>query len=127
MENHNARRSVQKEEQSAMTIDRRALVARHRITLTEPNAMSPLSVGNGEFAFTADITSLQTFPAFHEQGFAAIPDLLKGKPVYPTTFSMPITTQSQWGWHTMPNPQGYTLDDALSAYETARAPLSRPL
>src|SRR5690349_15787118 len=51
-----------------MAIDRAALVARHRITLTQPDAMSPLSVGNGEFAFTADITGLQTFPEFHTQG-----------------------------------------------------------
>lgn len=44
-----------------MTIDRRVLV-RHHITLTQPDALSPLSVGNGEFAFTTDITGLQTFP-----------------------------------------------------------------
>ena len=73
-----------------MTIDRRALVARHRITLTEPNAMSPLSVGNGEFAFSADITGLQTFHAFHAQGLAHVSDVLRGKPVDPATFSMPI-------------------------------------
>jgi hypothetical protein len=109
-----------------MTIDRRALVARHRITLTQPNAMSPLSVGNGEFAFTADITGLQTFPEFHSQGLAHVSDVLRGKPVDPATFSMPIGTQSQWGWHTMPNPQGYMLEDALSAYQTARGPVTYP-
>jgi hypothetical protein len=48
-----------------MAIDRAALVARHCITRTQPNAMSPLSAGNGEFAFNADISGLQTFPEFH--------------------------------------------------------------
>lgn len=48
-----------------MAIDRAALVGRHRVTLTAPDAMSPLTVGNGEFAFSADITGLQTFPEFH--------------------------------------------------------------
>src|SRR5436305_356326 len=103
-----------------MPIDRAALVARHRITLTQPNAMSPLSVGNGEFAFTADITGLQTFPEFHAQGLPYVLDLLQRKPVDPATFSMPIHTQAQWGWHTMPNPQGYKLEDVLSAYATPR-------
>ena len=107
-----------------MAIDRAALVARHRITLTRPDAMSPLSVGNGEFAFTADITGLQTFPEFHSQGLAYIADLRQGKPVDPATFSMPIATQSQWGWHTMPNPEGYQLEDALTAYETPRGPVT---
>jgi hypothetical protein len=109
-----------------MAIDRKALVARHHIKLTQPNAMSPLSVGNGEFAFSADITGLQTFPEFHAQGLASTPDLFQGKPVDPSTFSMQISTQSQWGWHTMPNPEGYTLDDVLSAYETARGPVTYP-
>src|SRR5215208_7016081 len=109
-----------------MAIDREALVARHRITLTHPDAMSPLSVGNGEFAFTADITGLQTFPEFHSQGLAYIPELSQSKPVDPATFSMPIATQSQWGWHTMPNPEGYQLEDVLSAYETPRGPVTYP-
>lgn len=99
-----------------MAIDRAALVARHRITLTRPDAMSPLSVGNGEFAFTADITGLQTFPEFHCQGLAHT----QGNPADPTGFGMPIATQAQWGWHTMPNPEGYQLDAALSAYATPR-------
>jgi hypothetical protein len=109
-----------------MTIDRHALVARHRITLTRPDALSPLSVGNGEFAFTADITGLQTFPEFHTQGLPFVSDLLQGKPVDPQTFSTEIATQAQWGWHTMPNPEGYALEDALSTYETARGPVTYP-
>jgi len=79
-------------------IDRHALVTRHNITLSKPDPLTPLSVGNGEFAFTADITGLQTFPQYHANG-------------------MPLGTQSQWGWHSMPNPKGYTLTDVLESYE----------
>lgn len=107
-----------------MPIDRAALVGRHRITLRHPDAMSPLSVGNGEFAFTADITGLQTFPEFHAQGLADGPEQSQRKPANPALFSMPIATQSQWGWHTMPNPAGYQLEDTLSVYETARGPVA---
>ncbi|MGD2094992.1 MAG: hypothetical protein PVH77_08305 [Phycisphaerales bacterium] len=78
-------------------IDRKALVRRNNVTLEKPDALTPLSVGNGEFAFTADITGLQTFPEYHEEG-------------------MPLGTQSQWGWHSMPNPDGYKLSDILEEY-----------
>jgi hypothetical protein len=71
-------------------IDRRALVTRHNPALDRLNANSPLSVGNGEFAFTADITGLQTFPELYEK-------------------TTPLCAQSQWGWHSFPNPQGFAL------------------
>ena len=70
--------------------DRKSLVQRHNPTLTAFNPLSPLSVGNGEFAFTADITGLQTFPDRYEK-------------------SCPLCTQSQWGWHSFPNPNGFEL------------------
>jgi hypothetical protein len=44
-------------------------------------------VGNGEFAFTADVTGLQSLPQSYETG-------------------IPLCTQSQWGWHTAPLPDG---------------------
>ncbi len=68
-------------------INRRDVVSRHNPTLRELDPRSPLSVGNGEFAFTADPTGLQTFPQPYET-------------------QMPLCTQSQWGWHTAPNPTG---------------------
>jgi hypothetical protein len=43
-------------------IDRHALVARHNPELRAFDPWNPLSVGNGDFAFTADATGLQTFP-----------------------------------------------------------------
>ncbi len=61
-------------------IDRRVLVRRHNPVLRALDARSPLSVGNGEFAFTADITGLQSFPEPYASG-------------------TPLCTQAQWGWH----------------------------
>ena len=81
-------------------IDRHALVTRHNVMLFKPDPLTPLSVGNGEFAFTADITGLQTFPEYHQKG-------------------MSLGTLSQWGWHSEPNPKGYTLSDTLSEYTVA--------
>ena len=66
------------------SLDRRALVSRHNPTVTSIDPRAPLSVGNGEFCFTADVTGLQTIP----------------KPYEP---AIPLCTQSQWGWHAFPN------------------------
>ena len=51
---------------SSGLIDRHALVTRHNVTINKPDPLAPLSLGNGEFAFTADITGLQTFPGYHQ-------------------------------------------------------------
>jgi hypothetical protein len=79
-------------------IDRHALVSRHNITLDKADPLTPLSVGNGRFAFTAGITGLQTFDKFYRQGIA-------------------LCTQSEWGWHTSPNPKGYRMADVLEDYD----------
>jgi protein-glucosylgalactosylhydroxylysine glucosidase len=52
--------------ESRARIDRLALVTRHNVTLAKADPLTPLSVGNGELAFTADVTGLQTFPAYYE-------------------------------------------------------------
>lgn len=82
-------------------IDRAALVGRNSPHLTAIDTLASLTVGNGEFAFTADITGLQTFPETYRLG-------------------MPLGTQSQWGWHSFPNPQGYTHDETLRDYDFGR-------
>ena len=69
-------------------IDRQALVSRHDPVLRELDVEAPLSVGNGEFEFTADITGLQTFAE-------------------PYDATIPLATLSQWAWHTAPNPNGW--------------------
>lgn len=70
-----------------MAINRRELVKRHNPVLKEMDIHSPLSVGNGEFAFTVDPTGLQTFGEDYLEGIL-------------------LCTQSQWGWHTTPAPEG---------------------
>jgi len=74
-------------------IDRHALVTRHNPTISKIDPSAPFMVGNGNFALTADITGLQTFP---EQYSSLVP----------------LMTQAQWAWHSFPNPMGFTLADA---------------
>jgi hypothetical protein len=80
-------------------IKRKTLVKRHIPALNKADSLSPFTVGNGEFAYTVDITGLQTFPGYYESG-------------------IPLCTQSQWGWHTCPNPQNYTLEQTFRYYDT---------
>ena len=55
---------------SSRLIDRHALVTRHNVTINKPDPLATLSLGNGEFAFTADITGLQTLPGIAPWGQA---------------------------------------------------------
>jgi hypothetical protein len=55
------------------------------------DSANPFSVGNGNFAFTADVTGLQTFADAYSN-------------------TTPLGTLSQWGWHTSPNPGGFGMD-----------------
>jgi hypothetical protein len=85
---------------AAARIDRAALVRRHDPVLRKLDPLSPLSIGNGEFAFTADVTGLQTFPEEYES-------------------LAPLCTMSQWGWHTAPRPAGLEGKELrLTAYDT---------
>ena len=43
-------------------IDRQAVIARNNIQINQLDTLASLSVGNGAFAFTTDVTGLQTFP-----------------------------------------------------------------
>lgn len=60
-------------------IDRKSVVERHTVISEKPDMKSPAQVGNGEFAFSVDITGLQTF--------------------------VPFNTMSHWGWHSEPLPE----------------------
>jgi len=84
---------------TAQAIDRQALVERHKIIITKVDALSPLSLGNGRFTFTADVTGLQTFPDAYQNG-------------------IPLTTMAEWGWHSFPNPQGYKQADTFVDVQT---------
>ncbi|MCL1820814.1 MAG: glycoside hydrolase family 65 [Oscillospiraceae bacterium] len=74
-------------------IDREVLARRHNPVLTAADTESPLTVGNGGFAFTADVTGFQS--------------------MYSHYSVFPLCTMSEWGWHSEPAPDGvrYTLDD----------------
>jgi hypothetical protein len=72
-------------------IDRQALVSRHDPVLRTLDPEAPLSVGNGSFAFTVDVTGLQTFTGPYEK-------------------TIPLATLSQWGWHTAPNPERWSME-----------------
>ena len=76
---------------AAPPIDRQALVTRHHPVLDRLDPESPLTVGNGEFAFTVDATGLQTFAEAYDG-------------------TIPLGTLSQWGWHTWPNPGTWTIE-----------------
>lgn len=84
----------------AAPIDRQAVVERHTIRLNRVDVESPLSVGNGDFAFTVDPTGLQTFEHFHDEG-------------------IPLETSSTlpWAWHEFPNTQGLKLEDAMMPHD----------
>lgn len=68
-------------------IDRKTLLARNNPHVEAIDPLSPLSVGNGGFCFTADVTGLQSIP----QAYTAVP----------------LSTQSAWGWHNFPNIMNY--------------------
>jgi beta-xylosidase len=76
----------------AGTIDRKAWVTRHNPILHRVDVDAPFTVGNGGFAFRADITGLQTFAEYYQSR------------------GIPVETLSRWGWHSQPNPKHYTLD-----------------
>lgn len=79
-------------------INRQAVVRRHTIHINKADSLSSLSIGNGGFAFTVDVTGLQTFPGFYKGG-------------------VPLGTQSEWGWHSFPNTGNYKFEETLRTYE----------
>ena len=75
------------------SIDRQAVVRRHNPKISKLDPFSALTVGNGNFAFTADVTGLQTFPEAYDSQF-------------------PLCTTACWAWHSTPMPdsiRGQTL------------------
>ena len=88
-------------------IDRKELVTRHNPGLSAFDRHSPLSVGNGEFVFTADITGLQSFPQFYDCKPATGPntgEFAENAPESgrPARAAMPLCTMANWGWHSTP-------------------------
>jgi hypothetical protein len=86
-------------ENESQKIDRQELVNRHNVILTSPDALNALSVGNGEFAFTVDVSGLQSYPEYYERGIS-------------------LGTMSQWGWHVIPTTQRYKIEE-IYQYDTS--------
>ncbi len=72
--------------QSNEKIDRKSVVTRHNLYITDKNLKGPTQVGNGHFAFGFDITGLQTF-------------------------LQNANTMSDWGWHKFSEPNGQSPAD----------------
>lgn len=66
-----------------MSINRYDLVTRHNPKLSAVDVSSPLSVGNGDFVFTADVTGMQSLAAEYSD-------------------TVPLCTMAHWGVHTLP-------------------------
>ncbi len=94
------------------TIDRKALVQRHNVRQQQLDPRSPVSVGNGEFAFTMDLTGLQSSPT--DYPVDARDDLPPGTL---------LGTQAQWGWHSVPPPHPYDLAGSTVLYDSPRGPV----
>lgn len=82
----------------AQPINRQALVERHIVVNERVDALSSLSVGNGSFAFTVDVTGLQSFPEDYAPG-------------------VPLGTESEWGWHSFVDTAGYRFSETLQSYK----------
>ena len=84
-------------------IDRQALLARHSPLYTEPIFSAPLSVGNGRFCFTADITGLQSLTSEYDR--------------------CPLCTMAEWGWHRYSGAPVHDKALRLEPYDTFGRPV----
>ena len=85
-------------ENTTAAIDRQAVVTRNNPVITEAAPLASLSVGNGHFATTVDITGLQSFPFEYGAG-------------------VPLTAMSDWGWHKFENTNGLTPDESEKSFD----------
>jgi len=76
-------------ENTTATIDRQAVVTRNNPIVCESSPLASLTVGNGHFATTVDVTGLQSFPFEYGAG-------------------VPLTAMSDWAWHKFENTDGLT-------------------
>ena len=79
-------------------IDRQAVVSRNNPVITEADPLASLTVGNGHFATTVDVTGLQSYPFEYRGG-------------------VPLTAMSDWGWHKFKNTDGLTPEDSYKTMD----------
>ena len=85
-------------ENTTAEINRQAVVTRNNPIITEADPLASLTVGNGHFATTVDITGLQSFPFEYEAG-------------------VPLTAMSDWGWHKFENTNGLTPAESEKSFD----------
>lgn len=83
---------------NAQKIDRKKVVQRHNVVNTKADTLSTLTVGNGKFAYTVDITGMQSFPEYYKNGVS-------------------LGTQSEWGWNSFPNIENFKFEETLKPYD----------
>lgn len=96
------------EQKAQQPINREALVQRHNPQLTQIDPTSPFTVGNGRFAFTADVTGFQSLAGFYYAN------------------GIPLETKARWAWHSRENPEGFTLDDTNEKFDAYGQKVSFP-
>lgn len=89
-------------------IDREALFRRHSPHFQKAHPLNALTVGNGAFAFTTDATGLQTFTEYYAEN------------------GLPLSTLSEWGWHSFPNVSGFKIEDTYQDFDTYGRPVPYP-
>ena len=79
-------------------INRQAVVSRNNPVVYESSPLASLSVGNGHFATTVDVTGLQSFPFEYGAG-------------------VPLTAMSDWGWHKFKNTDRLVPEDSWRSFD----------
>lgn len=80
-------------------LDREAILDRNNPIITTADPLSSLTVGNGHFATTVDVTGLQSYPEYYKNG-------------------VPLCAQSDWGWHSFMNKLNVKEEDSQGSYDT---------
>ncbi len=82
-------------------IDRPALLRRNNPVVNRADTLASLSVGNGRFAVTVDVTGLQSFPLDYRAG-------------------VPLCAMSDWGWHRFPDNRQLQPSESQRAFDFGR-------
>lgn len=80
------------------SINRHAVVSRNNPVITKVDTLSSLSVGNGHFVTTVDVTGLQSYLDEYKNG-------------------VPLCAMSDWGWHSFPNEKNLNPSESEKAFD----------
>ena len=80
------------------SINREAVLFRNSPVIQEVDPLASLTVGNGHFATTVDVTGLQSYPDDYRNG-------------------IPLCAMSDWGWHSFPNTEKLTPAESEKTFD----------